>query len=70
MFSSKKSYHGVKNGSVYFAKSKLGKRKKEICKQLGMIGFAIGLIGLFLLVDSLMVSTVQYFKFCPRDLQV
>ncbi|KAJ3692141.1 hypothetical protein LUZ60_012491 [Juncus effusus] len=69
MFSNKKSYHGVKNGSVYYPKSKLGKKKREIWKQLGIIAFAIGLIGLFLVIDSLMVSTVHCFKLHSRHLQ-
>ncbi|KAJ1690978.1 hypothetical protein LUZ63_015133 [Rhynchospora breviuscula] len=45
------------------------KRKKEIWKQLRLLVFAIGLILLFIIIDSVMVSTIPYFKFPSKELQ-
>ncbi|KAJ4770015.1 O-fucosyltransferase family protein [Rhynchospora pubera] len=50
-------------------KSSHRKRKKEIWKQLRLLVFAIGLILLFIIIDSVMVSTIPYFKFPSKELQ-
>lgn len=64
MFSNRKSYHG---------KTKIvphGKRKKEIWKQFGLFVFAIGLILVFLILDSVIFSAIHCFKFPSSKLQV
>lgn len=64
MFSNRKSSHGKLKIVSH------GKRKKEIWKQLRLLLFAIGLISLFFILDSVMVSTIHCFKFPSPELQV